>query len=384
MSSQESLRKRALILEPFLGGSHAKLCHLLEELEGVEVVGLPSKSKWHWRMLTSAWKFADEVPNVEGELDCLLVSAMTNLAELLGLRSDLQKAKRKILYFHENQLEYPRQNFSAATSPGQSDFNLCWNQIVGCLVVDTIVFNSRFNMESFFEKVGPFVNRLPSASRPPMIPVEKLRDKSIVLGIPISLSLRVKDRREPGSLHIVWPHRWEHDKGQDRFLVILEHLNNAKEQVQLSVLGETHASAQEDFAKAREQVRAMENILIRNWGEKESFEDYVEVLDSADVAVSTSSHEFFGIAMMEAAFRGCLPLCPNALCYPELYPKSCLYNSEQQLLKVLIGFAKKPEMPMKKMSERSWGELLRKFQWRDAKGSSGESMKTWSSLLLGT
>ena len=42
-------------------------------------------------------------------------------------------------------------------------------------------------------------------------------------------------------------------------------------------------------------------------------------LSWADCIVSTAHHEFFGLAVVEAA-AGCLPLLPPRLAYPELFP----------------------------------------------------------------
>ena len=43
-------------------------------------------------------------------------------------------------------------------------------------------------------------------------------------------------------------------------------------------------------------------------------------LSWADCIVSTAHHEFFGLAVVEAAAAGCLPLLPPRLAYPELFP----------------------------------------------------------------
>ena len=39
--------------------------------------------------------------------DVLFCSSVLNLSELLSLRPDLASIKKKIVYFHENQLAYP-------------------------------------------------------------------------------------------------------------------------------------------------------------------------------------------------------------------------------------------------------------------------------------
>lgn len=53
----------------------------------------------------------------------LFTSANLNLAELVGLRPDLEKLK-KILYFHENQLVYP------VRKTKDRDFQYGYNQVV--------------------------------------------------------------------------------------------------------------------------------------------------------------------------------------------------------------------------------------------------------------
>ena len=55
-------------------------------------------------------------------------------------------------------------------------------------------------------------------------------------------------------------------------------------------------------------------------GYVESKGEYWKWLAKADWVLSTADHEFFGIAVVEALFAGCLPWLPEKLSYPELLP----------------------------------------------------------------
>jgi glycosyltransferase involved in cell wall biosynthesis len=48
--------------------------------------------------------------------------------------------------------------------------------------------------------------------------------------------------------------------------------------------------------------------------------NYIELLNTSDVVVSTADHEFFGISVVEAVAAGCFPILPDRLSYPELIP----------------------------------------------------------------
>jgi len=114
--------KRLLIVEPFYGGSHKQLIDFLQTLPfEIELISLPAK-KWHWRARTSALYLSQVIPkNVT--VDILFVSSVLNLSELCALRPDLAKIQKKIVYFHENQLNYPVQKVK------ERDFQYGYNQI---------------------------------------------------------------------------------------------------------------------------------------------------------------------------------------------------------------------------------------------------------------
>jgi len=59
---------------------------------------------------------------------------------------------------------------------------------------------------------------------------------------------------------------------------------------------------------------------IDPWGYQEGRAAYRACLAWADCIVSTAHHEFFGLAVAEAAAAGCLPLLPPRLTYPEIFP----------------------------------------------------------------
>ncbi|KAG8179763.1 hypothetical protein JTE90_022939 [Oedothorax gibbosus] len=294
---------------------------------------MPAK-KWHWRSITSPFHFSQVIPK-EHNFQVLFTSSVLPLAELIALRPDLASLK-KIVYFHENQLEYPvREKKSRYFQHG-------YNEILSCLVADKVLFNTSFNCDSFLNKIKSFFNVVPD-HRPKDLDLQ-IRPKCEVLYFPISFpGLPDSGKTSPEMnkpLHIVWPHRWEHDKDPDTFFSALYQLKDSGETFDLSVIGETFTDVPEIFEEA--SVKLKENIV--NWGFQASKEKYFEVLQSADVVVSTAIHEFFGVSMLEATSLHCYPLCPNRLAYPEIYSEKYLYNTPNQLFKKLRNLCRHPKV----------------------------------------
>jgi len=114
-----------VVIEPFYGGSHKQLVDLVfrDVLDNTVLLTSPDK-KWHWKARTSSLFFSQKIPTLPRPGDLVLfTSSVLNLAELVALRPDLLHSK-KIIYFHENQLQYP------VRKDQHRDFQYGYNQIL--------------------------------------------------------------------------------------------------------------------------------------------------------------------------------------------------------------------------------------------------------------
>ncbi|KAH8408880.1 hypothetical protein KR009_002982 [Drosophila setifemur] len=338
-----SLNKaRILILEPFYGGSHKQLITtLIEGLESAEydVFSLPAK-KWHWRARTSALYFSQLIP-AEHEYTVLFASSMLSLAELIGVRPDLAIC-RKIVYFHENQLTYPVREVK------ERDCQYGLNEILTCLAADFVLFNSDFNRTSFLSNVQPFLNIQPDLKLKNIR--EKIEKKCEVLYFPINFQafphkrllqeadvVAAKDEPEEKCLHLIWPHRWEHDKNPQLLVEVLLELDKRWADFKVTICGESFEEVPEAFDGIRDKLGSK----LVHFGHL-TREEYVKILRTGDIVISTALHEFFGVAMLEATYCGCYPIAPNRLVYPEIYPKENLFNTTNGLIKMLYNWCRHP------------------------------------------
>jgi len=322
--------KRILYIEPFDGGSHAAFTRTLTE--GVEAdwtaLTLPGRH-WKWRARGSAVYLVQRHGDALSQpYDLIVAGSFLPLSDLLALVPPLA-AVPSVLYFHENQLAYPVQGGAK-----ERDFHYGFSQMVSALAATRCVFNSQWNLESFIAEGRALLRRMPDA-RPPGW-MEAIEAKSLVIPVPLELpdtAPIIHDAAELGRSGptILWNHRWEYDKAPQDFFAALEVLASRQTPFKVIVCGERFSKAPEAFETAREWL----GDRILHWGWADSRRDYLDLLASADIAVSTAIHEFFGVSMLEATHFGAHPLVPDRLSYPELFPAEHRYKDVGDLVSKL-------------------------------------------------
>ncbi len=303
--------------------------------------------RWQWSVLTLPprhfswrvrgnplyWALAER-ETLETAYDLVIATSMVDLATLRGLVPRLA-AVPTIVYFHENQFEYPvvERKADAAGRSHQSN-NLLEAQMVSlysALAADRLVFNSRYNLTTFHNGCQALLKRLPDKVPPGIVSL--LRDKSSVIAVPLQSVDSIAERSsiwgddsEPypqRALRLVWVGRLEYDKGGDSLLRILQQLELTGLHYELAVVGQQFRNLPEEF----ERIKTQFTHRLVQFGYIECRSDYLAALAGADIVLSTALHEFQGLAILEAITAGCIPIVPHRLVYPEIIPEAYCYTS---------------------------------------------------------
>jgi glycosyltransferase involved in cell wall biosynthesis len=317
-----------LFIEPFCGGSHGAFLRTLSD--GLRerfdvrctVLSMPARH-WKWRMRGAVpWLAQEHDAELCRSYDLVFASSFLALAELVGLYPHLGSVPR-VLYFHENQLTYPvRAGFS-----GERDHHFGFTQMVSALAATRCVFNSEFNRQSFLDAGQDCLARMPDAV--PDKWRQRVASASDVIGLPLELPElagtvfrdAAPDSRACGPI-ILWNHRWEHDKNPAEFFAALLALRAASVPFRIAVCGESFSEIPKAMARAKLALADQ----TEHWGFLATRADYLALLSRAQIAVSTSNHEFFGVSAIEAAWMGARPLVPDRLSYPELFAAEFRYR----------------------------------------------------------
>jgi len=186
----------------------------------------------------------------------------------------------------------------------------------------------------------------------------RIRERSEILPVPLDVAgLAARAGRAPartGPCRILWNHRWEHDKGPELLFATLAELAAQGLDFELLILGQRYAQEPECFAAGRAGLA--ERIV--HWGFLEDREQYYRALCSADVALSTARHEFQGLAVLEAAACGAVPLVPDDLVYPEIWPSECRYGPGE-----LSAALAERVRSVESWRQRDFRSHCRRFDW---------------------
>ena len=269
--------------------------------------------------------------------DAVVCTDMLDLATFKGLYPDLPPV---VLYFHENQFEYPNRHSK------RSDLHFPFTNLTSALCADEAWFNSEFNRASMLDGIRATLKLLPDY--PPTESVAAIRDKSLVHSPGIEVvgeidSERVLSRASADPINIVWAARWEHDKGPEWLLEVLDGLKAQSVNFSISIVGQQYHRQPEAF----EHIQKLHPDQIDHWGFV-SRTAYDQILSEADVFLSTANHEFFGLSFVESVARGCCPVVPNSMAYPGLMQpiagaENLLYETPEQAVDIIEAIWRTPE-----------------------------------------
>jgi len=221
---------------------------------------------------------------------------------------------------------------------GGRDVHFALTNLTSILSADRVIFNSEWNRRSFIEGIGHLLAHAPDGRLGDV--AARIARRSEVIWPPVEppppegggrerIAGRhlLADRRDErsaakrgGVLHkpirVVWPHRWEHDKGPEELLDIADRCTDALD-IRWTILGQRFRGHPPAFAEFRRRWADR----IDHIGFEPDRNAYWAHLRRCDWVLSTARHEFFGIAVVEALLAGCLPWLPQRLSYAELLPE---------------------------------------------------------------
>ncbi len=311
--------RHVLLVEPTYGpqGSHAAWADgiVAHSRHRISLVTHPERF-WRWRMRGGAVTLAaqiEEVVAARGRPDVVLVSDMVDVAALLGLARTALAGVPVALYLHENQLVH------VASRDGATDELYATINWTSMAAADAVWCNSQFHLDALRVALPPFLAGAPDLPHTAMLDDVLARTTVVPLGVE-SAALVAAPRASSFDAGrpplVLWNQRWDHDKDPTALFRVLKALARDGVAFELALAGVNARVDPQEF----DDVRAALGDRVVHVGALER-PAYVELLERADVHVSTARHEHFGIASVEAMAAGAVPLLPNRLSYPELVPR---------------------------------------------------------------
>lgn len=329
---------RVLLVEPYFGGSHRQWAEGFAAASTNEVHLVTHDARfWKWRMEgghVTLSQLASEVIASHGPPDVLLASDMLNLPAFLGAARGFLGEPATALFMHENQLTYP------ASHQVQEDLTHAVINWTSVAAADGVLFNSGYHLESFFGSLPELLGRFPDYRHSALVDDARARSSVLPVGVDLArLDSVVATRKSPPL--ILWNQRWEHDKNPAEFFRALDALADDGVDFRVALAGEAFSTIPGEFEAARDRLG--ERVVHFGFAEPAAYD---QLLRTADIVVSTASHEFFGVAIVEAIYAGAWPVLPNRLAYPGHIPEQrraeVLYDDFDGLVDRLQRLIKDP------------------------------------------
>jgi len=116
---------------------------------------------------------------------------------------------------------------------------------------------------------------------------------------------------------VIFPHRLDSDKGIEDLLEITTNLPH----VNFVITSPTNLNQDDNHVH---QLQKKDNVQLVT---VHSNKEHLQTLSQSKLLLSTAKQENFGFSVAKGVLCGCVPVLPNTLVYPELYPADFLYNS---------------------------------------------------------
>lgn len=320
---------RVLFVEPFYGGSHRDFADGLVNYSQHEIalLTLPA-ADWRKRMRRGAIELARDVSQLRERFDAVVVTDMLDLPTFLALTRPRFEHTPVLAYFHENQFTYPRIRGTKLNSWfGQVNY-------ATALAADGVAFNSAYHRQDFLGALRKLAKQPNNWLVAETLDVIEARSDVLPVGLELGW-MDAFERSDVGPATVLWNHRWEFDKSPEMFVRTLESLAEEGLPFHVIVAGDPGSNPHPVLMDA--PVRLPGRVLHHGFAAGK--DEYARLLHRADIVVSTTRHEFFGISMLEAIYAGAFPLLPKAFTYPEMLPDSlhdsCLYEGEDQFRSML-------------------------------------------------
>jgi glycosyltransferase involved in cell wall biosynthesis len=338
-----------LFFESFMMGSHKIIANAYKKYSRyhVDVLGFPG-TKWERRICASAVDFADVIRRKQkNDFDLIVAVDLTRFGDI----------KKLIPYvplvglYHEQQLLW---NFEGLKSSG--DWNILLSDIVNVVASDRNFFESQWSFDSFFEKVKPLVS-----SR--IYDLMLSKTEMLPLGCYLEPFDKYRIEKQYEMPVILWNHRMSFEKNPTDFFRALRILS--QEGLDFKVIITVGNSKIPPAME--EEIKALGDKILHS-GFVEDYQKFVELYWKANICVSTTHVEYFGMSVVEAMYCENWPILPaRNSSFPEFVPKDF---HQDHLFSDFDDFVDKLRWAVTHVSElkkRNFREEMKRYSWNIVK-----------------